>query len=479
MRLKSSGISSRARALSTAAILVATCFAVASITTGCSIPVASTSPSQPAFQAPTISSAVGGPSEVTVKWAPVTDAVSYNLYWAAGTTIDTAASTEITDAVSPLVISGLTNGTTYAFMLTAAKADGETKQSSVLTAVPGAAHYLYVANEGSNNISGYRIASDGSLTELSASPFSAGIGPLLAAATSNGKYLYVSDRGGGLSAYSIQTDGSLNELQGSPFATGIGPRGLAISPDQNHLYVANNGSDSISTFSIDPATGKLSDSGTTIATDNSPEDLAMSPDGAYLYVTNYGALSTSADISAYTVDATTGALTASTSTVFAGAGPYGITVGPGGTSGSYVYVTSGVSAASAKLYAFQIDSGGGLSTSVSGSPYSTAAEPHGVAFSPNGAYLYVADHGASKVSGYTVGQNGVLSDVVLSPFAAGSGPNGIVISPDNAYLYVSNGIANTISGFSIGTNGVLNALDGYPLDAGTTPTGMAIATVTE
>jgi 6-phosphogluconolactonase (cycloisomerase 2 family) len=71
--------------------------------------------------------------------------------------------------------------------------------------------YLYVANTGSNNISGYTISS-GALTVLSTSPFGGVTSPSSIAADSNGKYLVVgSQSSGGVVVYRLDaSNGTLS-----------------------------------------------------------------------------------------------------------------------------------------------------------------------------------------------------------------------------------------------------------------------------
>lgn len=90
------------------------------------------------LSAPTIASATPGDSSVTVGWNAVSGATSYNLYYAAGTTVSSTSGTKVTGVVSPKQIVGLTNGTQYAFAVTAVNAAGESGLSNVLTATPQA-----------------------------------------------------------------------------------------------------------------------------------------------------------------------------------------------------------------------------------------------------------------------------------------------------------------------------------------------------
>ena len=87
--------------------------------------------------APTITT-VAGNGSVTVTWSAVTGATAYNLYYAAGSTVTIASGTKVAAVTSPYTVTGLTNGTLYAFAVTALNASGESAPSGVSTATPSA-----------------------------------------------------------------------------------------------------------------------------------------------------------------------------------------------------------------------------------------------------------------------------------------------------------------------------------------------------
>jgi hypothetical protein len=90
---------------------------------------------------PTISSATAGDGLVTVSWGSVAGTTSYNLYYKAGATVDIATGTKITGVTSPRIVTGLTNGTQYAFAVSAVNGVFEGNLSAVASAttptVPG------------------------------------------------------------------------------------------------------------------------------------------------------------------------------------------------------------------------------------------------------------------------------------------------------------------------------------------------------
>lgn len=78
---------------------------------------------------------VAGDGEVTIRWSPVTGATSYNIYWNTASGVTTADDV-IISASSPYVQTGLTNGTTYYYVVTAVNIEGESAVSSEASAAP-------------------------------------------------------------------------------------------------------------------------------------------------------------------------------------------------------------------------------------------------------------------------------------------------------------------------------------------------------
>jgi 6-phosphogluconolactonase len=71
------------------------------------------------------------------------------------------------------------------------------------------------------------------------------------------KFLFVCEFNTGLRVFSIGTNGTLNEVSGSPYTTGTGPTGVTLDPTGSYVYVANKGSNNISAFTLTAASGKL------------------------------------------------------------------------------------------------------------------------------------------------------------------------------------------------------------------------------
>ncbi|MBI5344264.1 MAG: fibronectin type III domain-containing protein [Deltaproteobacteria bacterium] len=87
--------------------------------------------------APTGVSASAGAGQVTISWTAATGATSYNVYWSTASGVTKTTGAQITDAASPYTHSGLTNGTTYYYVVTAVNSYGESSESSEVSATPG------------------------------------------------------------------------------------------------------------------------------------------------------------------------------------------------------------------------------------------------------------------------------------------------------------------------------------------------------
>ena len=106
-------------------------------------------------------------------------------------------------------------------------------------------------------------------------------------------------------------------------AAGINPVSVTVDPTGRWAYVANQGSNTVSSFTINPTTGALTAVGAPVVTGSIPASVTVDLSGHWLYVANLA----SNDVSVYSIDVMTGALTAAGA--FVGAppvnGPFSIT----------------------------------------------------------------------------------------------------------------------------------------------------------
>jgi 6-phosphogluconolactonase (cycloisomerase 2 family) len=126
-------------------------------------------------------------------------------------------------------------------------------------AVDPAGKLLYAANTSDNDVTGFTINADGSLTPIVgtyAQP--PGTAPGALAVDTTGKFLYVATRGSSASIWVFAiTPGSgiLTPISGSPFNLSAGNSFLVMEPRGKYFYIGDSGSHKIAAYSYDPNTG--------------------------------------------------------------------------------------------------------------------------------------------------------------------------------------------------------------------------------
>ena len=86
--------------------------------------------------APTVVFASAWNSQNTISWSEAAGATSYNIYWSTSPGVSKTNGTEITNTTSPYDHTGLSNGTTYYYVVTAVNAFDESVESSEVSAAP-------------------------------------------------------------------------------------------------------------------------------------------------------------------------------------------------------------------------------------------------------------------------------------------------------------------------------------------------------
>lgn len=318
-----------------------------------------------------------------------------------------------------------------------------------ITPVAATPRFTLVANRAEGTLSLAAVDSaNGSWRHISY--FSTGLLPSSVATNPAGTRAYVANTGSDtVSGFSISSSGVLAEVPGSPFATGLDPAAVAVEATGKYCYVANYLSNSISAFWIDLGTGALTPvTGSPFATGARPVSISIDPTGAFLYSAN----SASDNVSMFQINGATGALVAvAGSPIAAGIAPHTVAVD---ASGRYVYVSN---AGTNTVSAYGIQGGGGL-VPIAGSPFATGSSPAGVSSDALGKFLYVANNASDTVSGFSIGAGGVLTPLAGSPFATAAGPDNLAADPSGLFLYAISAATNVVSRFSInGSTGVLTA----------------------
>jgi 6-phosphogluconolactonase (cycloisomerase 2 family) len=97
---------------------------------------------------------------------------------------------------------------------------------------------------------------------------------------------------------------------------------VTVDPSGRFAYVANFNSNNVTTFSINQTTGALTEVGTEVAAGTAPSSVTVDPSGRFAYVANQD----SDNVTTFSIDATTGALTEVGTEVAAGDGPISIVI---------------------------------------------------------------------------------------------------------------------------------------------------------
>ena len=238
-------------------------------------------------------------------------------------------------------------------------------------------------------------------------------------------------------------------------------------------FVATAGDDSLTQYTIDPATGALAPAGTTPTGQcTGARSLVADWRGDYLYQVCAG----TGKIASYALQITTGLLSSTSPHSIAaytgnslalspfGAAPphdpywhsFGFLVSPAdqqvrqftvGNEGELNFLSSGptgptqaialdplgrfayaTNTAGNNVQAVEIDPCEGTLTEIAGSPYSTGVYPVAAAMDMTGRFLYIVNRDSNTVSGYVVNRaTGELTPMEGQTFAAGAKPVAIIV----------------------------------------------------
>jgi 6-phosphogluconolactonase len=244
--------------------------------------------------------------------------------------------------------------------------------------------------------------------------------------------------------------------------TTIGPApgpsmSLGITAVNNQfLYAPDSLQTQLDGFSIDQTTGALTalaGSPFSTGTFSVPVGLASPAGSSLLYAADAGR------VDAFTVSAT-GIPTAISSSPFPSGSGLFLAVDP---SGKFLYTAADNSLGTGGIFAFTIDSTGAL-TAVPGSPFTlpgqTGINSLLIGIVDTGPYVYAALFPTNQIAAFSVSSStGALVPVPGSPFPTGTSPIQIVFA--SGFLYALN--EDGITGYSIDSaNGVLTPLSGSP-----------------
>lgn len=268
-------------------------------------------PPAPAIPAaPAGVSATGGAGQVTLAWAPVSNATSYNVYSATASGVTTTNGTRISAATNGYVQTGLAAGATYYYVVTALNSAGESVASAQVSAttnpappvptVPSAptgvsaaggtrqATISWPAVTGATSYNLYWSTRSG-VTTASGTKIAGATSPAVQTGLSDSTiyyYIVTAVNGVGESAASVQVAATTLAPVPAPTAPAA-PTGVSATGGANQATVSWTAVSGASSYNIywSTASGVTTTSGTKIAGVSSPfVQTSLSAGATYYYI---------------------------------------------------------------------------------------------------------------------------------------------------------------------------------------------------
>ena len=339
-----------------------------------------------------------------------------------------------------------TTGTTVGLFASArppARDTGHIAQSGFLYSTAGAGISASRIDPASGNVTDTHVGggSDGFIASLAADPN----GRFLFASVTSSSSLTDPHANGRIDVLAIgRTSGTLSPVANDSVVLNQGGQKLSLDPMGRFLYTVINGG--IAVYSIDHSSGTLTAIPGSPFGGNLGNLVAVSPDGKYLYNAGNG------NASAYTLDSTTGKPTATgTATSTGAASESDIAVTP---DGKFLFIVD----RSTTVKVLGLDANGNL-VPLAPSP-DTGHRNTSIAIHPNGKFVYVANTsdggGSGSVQAFSLDSSGNLKSIEGTPDTARANFSQIAIDESGKYLFAST--PNGVTSFEIDqTTGALTS----------------------
>jgi 6-phosphogluconolactonase len=285
----------------------------------------------------------------------------------------------------------------------------------------------------------------------------------------NNGFVYTANAAGNPSTVSAlvsdSSTGALTAVSGSPYNTGLGSVALAKDPLRAHIYVANSQSGDISAFSMNATSGALTPLSGLTPVEVGIDAIAIDSAGQFMYVVS----GSSSNLWIFSIDSS-GALTPLSGTPIAlsssGVVSSSVLID---VSGNYLYVTaSSSSSVLGTIFGFSRNATTGRLTTLPGFSIPVAGQANHGAFDASGKYLLLTGNNvfgtAGGISVFSLdAATGSLTLVTGSPFQVRDDPSGVAGDATGRYVYVANTADATISAFTLDSApGGLTPVSGSP-----------------
>jgi 6-phosphogluconolactonase (cycloisomerase 2 family) len=293
------------------------------------------------------------------------------------------------------------------------------------------------------------------------------------------KYVYATNQQDNtVSAFSMNpaTGALTGGIAGSPFATGTAPASISVDPSGSFAFVANSTSNNVSAYTISNTGALTAVAGSPFPSGHNPTSVYADISGSLLYVAN----TNDDNVSGYSINRSNGVLSALFNSPYTALlAPSAVVTDP---TGSYAFVSSAVPSPSNQLLNYNIDVSGSSSGHVgvlqnnSSGQAPAGVNPQGIAVLPSGAAVYVASKGSNAIFAF---QSSTCVACVSQPqplgsFPAHTQPVAVAVDPKGRFLYAANLGSNDISIYSINPDFTLTPFPGGPMGTGTGPNSLAV-----
>jgi 6-phosphogluconolactonase (cycloisomerase 2 family) len=359
--------------------------------------------------------------------------------------------------------------------------------------------YVFVGTSGgsSNGNSGqiYTYAADaesGALRVVHAAISSGGNSPIAMVVDSSYSNLYVANQASNAVVhFAIASDGTLS--QKDSLTTSTPPVAIVLNKAGTYLYVLTGAtSATLTEYALSSGTIGSAKATETLSLAGYPSDTLV-PTAVTVLANNSGVYASVYDSSAYSPGcpscvtsnanpgwvfgfavASGGALSPVTDSPYeAGVKPSGLATDP---TNRFVYATD---FASNELIGYTIEANDQLDFMVNG-PFKTGNEPSSIVVDPRGLFIYVTNSLDSTVSAYSISLPTGAPSASIATTGSGtnatdSQPVAVTIDPGlGRFVYTANRLGDSVTGFRLSpTTGVLTPLIASPYPSGQAPSALA------
>ena len=198
------------------------------------------------------------------------------------------------------------------------------------------------------------------------------------------------------------------------------PYAIAAHPTMDFVYTAHQSSNfALMAFSVNTTTGALTQVQNLTNTITSVNALVIDPTGRFAY-----AVSGSGGVCGWRINSTTGLFSsAGCANTASSGGTWSVAVHP---NGQFLYTTSDTTSNNVSIFSINQTTG---ALTLSGSPATAGSNPRGATVDSTGNYLYVTNYVSNTISAFSIGGSGSSLTSLGAAIPTGLNPVGVIVIP--------------------------------------------------